>query len=264
VRSQPTDAQAVRYWDQVASTHTADGASQVLRLYSDAVYVPLLERWLPARASRILKTDLFDEAWSDGLVPVLASRADRVVGTDLSILIHHQARERHRMLDAVGADVRRLPFGDRVFDVVVSNSTLDHFESHADITAGLTEIHRVLRPGGQLIISLDNLANPLIALRNTLPFGLWRRMRLVPYFVGVTYRPSTLRKALIGVGFSVSEVVMVMHIPRLVLRALGSLVPARRYQTVAAFSARFEWMGRAPFGGLTGQYIAANASKPLA
>jgi SAM-dependent methyltransferase len=264
VTSPATDRQTVRYWDRIAATHPTDGASRVLRLYSDAVYVPLLRRWLPERTGRILKTDLFDEAWSDGLVPVLASRADHVVGTDLSILIRQHARERHTSLDAVGADVRRLPFIDHVFDTVVSNSTLDHFATHAEIVEGLAEIYRVLRPGGQLIISLDNLANPMIALRNFLPFGLWRRIGLVPYFVGATYRPSGLRHALVQVGFEVAEMVMVMHVPRLCLRALGGLLNPSRERTVVDGLARLEWMGRAPLGRLTGQYIAADARKPIA
>ncbi len=42
----------------------------------------------------------------------------------------------------------RLPFRDQSFDVVVSNQVLEHVE---DLRASLTEIHRVLRPGGQFI-----------------------------------------------------------------------------------------------------------------
>jgi SAM-dependent methyltransferase len=259
-----SNRQTVHYWDRIAETHPADASSRVLRLYSDAVYIPLLRRWLPERTNRILKTDLFDEAWSDGLVPVLASRAGHVVGTDLSILIRRHARQRYNSLDAVGADVRRLPFGDSVFDTVVSNSTLDHFGTHAEIVDGLSEIYRVLRPGGQLIISLDNLANPMIALRNLLPFGLWRRLGLVPYFVGATYRPAGLREALVRVGFDVAEMVMVMHVPRLLVRVLGGLFGQSRERAVVSRLAGLEWIGRAPLGRLTGQYIAADARKPAA
>jgi SAM-dependent methyltransferase len=248
-----------RYWDRIAASHPEHGASQVLRLYSDAVYVPLLERWLPEDAGCALKTDLFDEAWSDGLVPVLAGRARSVIGTDLSVLVRRHARRRHTALHAVGADVRSLPFADRVFDTVVSNSTLDHFPTRRELNDGLREIHRVLRPGGQLIVTLDNLANPTIALRNALPFTLWRRLGLVPYFVGASYRPSQLRAALDALGFTVTNVATVMHVPRLLVRMMGAVLHESRQPGLVAALARFEWLGRAPSRSLTGQFVAAKA-----
>lgn len=48
-------------------------------------------------------------------------------------------------------DVERLSFGDRSFDVVISNDVLEHVVSPA---AALSEVHRVLRPGGELIFSV--------------------------------------------------------------------------------------------------------------
>jgi hypothetical protein len=58
--------------------------------------------------------------------------------------------------------------------------------------------------------------------------------------------------------------VMVMHAPRLVLRLLGGLLSAGRQQTLASAFARLEWMGRTRFGHVTGQYVAADARKPIA
>src|SRR5574341_1753589 len=105
-----------------------------------------------------------------------------VFGIDLSLLTVRAAKLRHHGLKATGADVRHLPFADGVFDVIVSNSTLDHFESSDEIISSLQELHRVLRTGGQLLLTLDNLANPLISLRNVLPFGLLNRLNIVPYY----------------------------------------------------------------------------------
>ena len=72
----------------------------------------------------------------------------------------------------MNADVRCLPFVDGVFDLVVSNSTLDHFETSREIERAVAEIHRVLAPRGLFILTLDNPANPAVALRNALPFAL--------------------------------------------------------------------------------------------
>jgi SAM-dependent methyltransferase len=77
-----------------------------------------------------------------------------------------------------------LPFVDEAFDVIVSNSTLDHFGSWAELGASLHELHRVLKTRGLLIITLDNRANPIVALRNAAPFPLLHRLGLVPCYVG--------------------------------------------------------------------------------
>src|SRR5204863_8026948 len=66
-------------------------------------------------------------------------------------------------------DVRALPFADGSFDVVVSTSTLDHFQARADIDTALRELHRVLASDGLAVVTLDNPWNPLVALRNALP-----------------------------------------------------------------------------------------------
>ena len=84
-------------------------------------------------------------------------------------------------------------------------STLDHFRSHSEIVTSLRELLRVLRPGGQLLLTLDNPANPLVGLRNALPFGLLHRLRIVPYYVGATCGPRGLRRLLPQVGFEVLE-----------------------------------------------------------
>ncbi len=62
-----------------------------------------------------------------------------------------------------------LPFPDGAFDRVFSNSTLDHFDSRDDIREALRELARVLHPEGELLLTLDNLANPVVRLRNALP-----------------------------------------------------------------------------------------------
>ena len=155
----------VRHWNDVADEWLRMHPQTVWRAHSDAVNATLLARWLPdGRTGLLLKTDLFDEAVGDGLYPLLASRAQGVVGTDVSILTLRAARSHHAGLQVVCADVRYLPFADGACDVVVSNSTLDHFATREEIVAALREIHRVLRLDGCLLLTLDNLANPVVAL----------------------------------------------------------------------------------------------------
>jgi SAM-dependent methyltransferase len=58
------------------------------------------------------------------------------------------ALTRQRGVEAQVADVQRLPFADGEFDVVVANWVLYHVE---DLELGVTELARVLRPGGALV-----------------------------------------------------------------------------------------------------------------
>jgi hypothetical protein len=47
------------------------------------------------------------------------------------------------------------------------------------------------------MITLDNRTNPVVALRTSLLYGVLRRLRVVPYFVGATYGARRLEKVLV-------------------------------------------------------------------
>ena len=240
-------------WDAVVRTWRETRGSSLLRAYSDAVNRRLLERWLPRDCGRMLKTDVFDEAVAEGLSPFLAARAQAFVAIDASPETVAAARRRHPELDTRVADVRALPFADESFDVVISTSTLDHFPSRAGVEAALRELHRVLVPGGLAVVTLDNPRNPLVALRNALPFRPLAGVRLVPYYVGATLGPRGLGAALESVGFAVEELAAVMHVPRIAARALR---PPLRLLLAA------ERLERWPTRFLTGQFVAARARRP--
>jgi SAM-dependent methyltransferase len=169
------------------------------------------------------------------------------------------------VLQVVGADVRCLPFASGSFDVIVSPSTLDHFAVSHEIVASLRELWRVLRTGGQLLLTLDNLANPAVALRNTLPFRLLHRLGIVPYYVGATYTPRRLRHILQGVGFEVLEVDAVMHCPRILVVMMAQMLEGRlgpeTQRRFARYLMAFERLSCWPTRFLTGYFIAVRAMK---
>lgn len=86
--------------------------------------------------------------WSE-VVDLIHDSWDITV-TDLSEGMVEQARERlgglERPFTVLQADVQNLPFGDQTFDVVLANFMLYHVP---DRRQALSEIHRVLRPGGK-------------------------------------------------------------------------------------------------------------------
>ena len=49
----------------------------------------------------------------------------------------------------------------------------------------MAELHRVLRPDGELLLTFDNAANPVVAVRNGLPARVRQATGLVPYPVEV-------------------------------------------------------------------------------
>jgi len=204
-------------WDRVVEDWLAEHPHPAWRRHSDDVNGALLARWLPERSDgTLLKTDLFDEIAADGLHSVLASRAKKVCGIDVSAYTARAVSKKYPDIAACAADIRRLPFADSSFDTIVSLSTADHFADPADILRSIQELQRVLRPGGTLVITMDNLSNPLIALRNSLPYSVLRRIGLVSYPLGQTFTFGRARECVASAGFEVLECVGLMLAPRVI------------------------------------------------
>jgi SAM-dependent methyltransferase len=257
------------YWDETARQWMADAGYSLWRRHSDAVNARLLADWLPdGRYGRCLKTDLFDEAFGDGLTPMLERQAELVVGIDVSPEVLNAARARcgARRTVHVAADVCRLPFEDGSFDSIVSLSTLDHFAAHDQVVAGARELCRTLRRGGQLVITMDNLLNPIVWARNGALYPWLHRLGVVPYFVGKTCGPRGLRRLVREAGLDVREVRAVMHCPRVLAVALARRLagaPERTQRRFLRALMAFEHLRRLPLGRfLSGYFVAARAVKP--
>jgi SAM-dependent methyltransferase len=186
------------------------------------------------------------------------------VGIDLSVTITTAARDRYPNLHAAAADVRSLPFADSAFDVVVSNSTLDHFATRDDLLAGLRELTRILERRGELLLTLDNPANPIVALRNLTPH-FWRRVGIVPYPVGPTLGRRSLDRALQQLGFDVVAEAAFMHCPRVLAVAMAGFLErhagARSQKRFLGALSAFERMAEWPTRYVTGHYVAVKAVK---
>ena len=215
----------------------------------------------------MLKTDLFDEVAGRGIVPMLLAKGVHLTGIDVAPAIVAEAASRNQGLQAVAADVRSLPFAEASFDLVFSGSTLDHFESAGDIQAALGELSRVLRPGGTLILTLDNPANPLVWLRNGPLLGLFRRIGIVPYQVGATLGPRGVEKAVRAAGLDPIETTAVLHCPRVLAVAVAGVMQHVRRSWQRAFMRHldsWESLERWPTRWLTGHYVAVCATKSSA
>lgn len=256
-----------QYWDAIL----ASGAQGALHLdvplwrsYCDVLHARLLNRWLAGRRySSALKTDLFDEAVGAGLAPWLLSHSDEVVGIDIATAVVTCASARHPRLRVRVCDVCDIEAVDGTFDLIISNSTLDHFTTPAAIQRGIQELARVLRPGGDVVVTLDNPSNPIVALRNALPPRLFGGSSVLPYFVGHTLSLRRLRAEVVAAGLEVLHHGYLMHVPRLLYLHLCRTVPqhgrvARWVLQLMLQHERFNWL---PTRGLSGHYVAVHARK---
>ncbi len=260
------DGSPVATWEGLVAPLLREPAEALWRAHCDAVNAELIARWLPRETcGHLLKTDLYDEAMGEGLYPLLGLHAQHVIAVDLAGSVVAAALARYPQLLAAQADVRRLPFDRESLEIVVSNSTLDHFESRQDIGAALRELHRVMKPGGLLLLTMDNLTNPLVALRSVLPYGLLRRLGLISYPAGATCGPQQLKRLVQQAGFEVTETVAVLHCPRVLLVPMARRVQRRG---AAADRARFlrrllawERLARLPTRYVTGCFVGVHARK---
>jgi ubiquinone/menaquinone biosynthesis C-methylase UbiE len=110
---------------------------------------PLIAALLEARPRRVLEVGC---GWGELAEWVERETGAEVVPTDLSPRMVELARERG--LDARLADVQQLPFEDGSFDAAVAAWMLYHVP---DLNRGLSELARVLRPGGRLVVATNSV-----------------------------------------------------------------------------------------------------------
>ncbi len=257
-----TRQESERYWDSVSREWRRTSPDDLWREHCDGLYQNLLSGWVAPGARRLLKTDLFDESLATGLLPQLSTFSNQVFGIDLSYRTARRATTHHRLRNSCNCDVRRLPFQSGAFDLVISNSTLDHFESRAEIETSLKEIERILEPGGELILTLDNLSNPVIRLRHRLPFEWLKRLSIVPYFVGETLRIDEADEMLKSLGFEIVDVSTLMHFPRVISIFVSRHVGKTRLRSQFLWGLNaFEKIGRWRSRFVTAHYFAIRARK---
>lgn len=256
------------YWDNISKSFTGKGKHALWRAHSDRVNNRWLSQWTSERRyAALLKTDLFDESITDGLYPYLSERSAQVHGIDLSPCCVKAAMRRFPAIRGKCADIRDLSLASEQFDGVVSTSTLDHFENKEDIKRSLEEIYRVMKPGGDLFITMDNLQNPAVRLRSILPYRWLHAMGLLPYFVGQTYRCKELVNSLEAVGFKIRKTSYLLHCPRTLAVPVTEWYRKRRSASscIRLLEALLTWERLEHWisAGFTGHFIAAHAVKPV-
>jgi SAM-dependent methyltransferase len=229
------------------------------------VHLRLIRKWSEGfHVERILKTDLFEEAYGgDSLLDVLFPEANLPGGMDAAFSTASRALKRHgKKIRTLTCDVRNLAVKECSIDLVVSTSTLDHFDGRADYLKALSESARVLKPGGLLIITLDNPWNLLYY-----PLRRFSSGRKSPFRLGYTVSAPQLAQDLISVGLHPEKKDWLLHNPRgistLLFLAFRKLFHPHAADWMIGRSLRlFELLNRIPTRKISACFLALAARKP--
>jgi SAM-dependent methyltransferase len=244
-------------WQRLAEADLSGGhIDPLLGRYKSQQFQQLVRRWVPSLDGlRLLKTDLREEACGEDEVLFSLPRPGEqpwICGVDISALVTRraaaQADRRGLAQHQLTCDVRALPFADGSFDVVLSNSTLDHFPDERSLRRALGELSRVLAPGGRLVLTLNNRDNALL-------FGLWNAEQLLRRrgYPVQFFRPAQVTPLLEQQGLSVRRQDAIINV---VCPANSVLLAARRVlpggaemlvdRAAELFLGLARWLGRAP------------------
>lgn len=260
-------------WETVVGDYQRTRREDLWRMHLQKIYRDLIDSWIGhIRGGIVLKTDLFDEAISShNPFSLVQSQCKHIVGIDAEkSVVQHAVKKISNGLKAdnhmaVVADIICLALKSNAFDWVLSFSTLDHFDNKRLIFESLNELHRVLKPGGTLIITLDNQYNPLVLLRNLLPFQYLKAFGIIPFPMGVTLTESELRSFLNSNGFHVEASAAIVHSPRILAIRVGQLLNKLENQRLTSiyfkFLERLEIFQKLPSRYITGYFSALKATK---
>lgn len=87
------------------------------------------------------------------LTSLAQQRGIQAYGLDLSYIALHQGKNDHNQPVLVSANAQQLPFINECFSVISNIGSIEHY---TDMHAAVSEMTRVLKPGGRAVVLLPN------------------------------------------------------------------------------------------------------------
>jgi SAM-dependent methyltransferase len=153
---------------------------------------------------------------------MIAGVATKVIGVDYDTSAVEHVRARYPRVEMIQGNLADLPLEDASVDVVVNFQVIEHLWDQSQF---LRECLRVLRPGGELLISTPN----------RITFSPGRDTPLNPFHTR-ELNAAELTELLVDAGFEVAQMIGVHHGPG--LKALdakhgGSFIDAQIERALA-------------------------------
>jgi SAM-dependent methyltransferase len=254
------------YWEDVSRQRCPSWyLDRIVAAQKRQVHQDLIHHWTrDFHVNRAFKTDLFEEAFgNDHILFDLYPHTCRLTGMDVALPTVQAAARRcsHPGITFLASDARRIALASGCVDLVISTSTLDHFDSEADLCAGLQEVVRVVRPGGMAIVTLDNPHNVLYA-----PLKWASHRNRAPFTLGCTMSAFRLRRTLQDLGMEVLAGDWLIHNPRMI--STGIFLVLRRVlrshadRPIRSLVKLFSMLGKLPTRRFTASFHAVCARKP--
>jgi SAM-dependent methyltransferase len=179
------------------------------------VYLELVRQWASDLRPRIVvKTDTFEEANGyDHVLPHVNLGQRLSLGFDVEYRTVAKAKRRHQdeVLKFINTDARSLAIRSNSVDLIISTSTLDHFETREEFVASIREFARVLHPEGRMVFTIDNPWNP-----GYVPLYALFRLPFAPFKLGYTPTRTRLNADLREAGLTPTAWRPIIHNPRLI------------------------------------------------
>lgn len=153
-------------------------------------------RWRRLTAEAVVRPGdvVLDGCCGTGDLAVAAARAGgKVTGLDFSEPMLERARRKAPELEWIRGDLLALPFGDASFDAATVGFGVRNVE---DLQRALSELRRVLRPGGRLaILEITRPRGPLAPFYRLWFDGVVPLLgKLLPGGSAYTYLPASVRR----------------------------------------------------------------------
>ena len=152
-----------RDWDRVASSVSDFYGARSTQYYRRCEIALLQRAFGPLRGKRLLKLDLWNEAFNTRILHWARDQGAEVFGFDLSQVVAARARHNDRQVRSANpalrllrGDIREIPVADASVDLVYTMGTIEHID---EFNQAIGEIERVLRPGGRAIIGVPHRWN---------------------------------------------------------------------------------------------------------
>jgi 2-polyprenyl-3-methyl-5-hydroxy-6-metoxy-1,4-benzoquinol methylase len=218
-----------------ASLHALAFAAMALRDHHEALWETIPAGLEPAdfeRRSRFLLehvragSRVLDVGCGEGrFAAALAAAGARVTGLDVAEEPLRRARAQHPELELLRVEAAGLwPLGDSSFDVVWAGEVIEHV---GDTAAWLSEVRRVLRSGGSLLLSTPALGPAQLAVAAMSRRSFATRFDPLGEHLRF-YSRATLTRLIEEFGFQ-----------SVAVRGAGGLPGARRLLLLHAVRARF-------------------------